>query len=109
MDCGVHQWRTCTVCSFCMMHSKHKVRLRSSRHVDQSRYLNNVSERRQCEPPPPFYGGILSDHMGLGKSLSMIALMALDKNESSMGNTGIGSPALGGSTNTSLVVMPSSC
>ena len=42
------------------------------------RYLNNVTGLRQSEPPPPFSGGILADHMGLGKSLTMIALIASD-------------------------------
>ncbi|KAF2103369.1 hypothetical protein NA57DRAFT_32953 [Rhizodiscina lignyota] len=42
------------------------------------RYINNVSGILRHEAPPPFSGGIVSDHMGLGKSLSMIALMASD-------------------------------
>ncbi|KAF2231648.1 hypothetical protein EV356DRAFT_471443 [Viridothelium virens] len=41
-------------------------------------YLNNVTGLHQSEPPPPFSGGVLADHMGLGKSLTMIALIASD-------------------------------
>jgi SWI/SNF-related matrix-associated actin-dependent regulator of chromatin subfamily A3 len=42
-------------------------------------YFNNITEESQFEPPPEFRGGILADHMGLGKSLSMIALIASDQ------------------------------
>lgn len=33
----------------------------------------------QNEPPPPFHGGIIADPPGLGKSLTMIALAATDR------------------------------
>ena len=32
----------------------------------------------QNEAPPQFYGGIIADPMGLGKTLTMIALVATD-------------------------------
>ena len=38
-------------------------------------YINNITGGKQVEAPPPFGGGIIADHMGLGKSLSMIALI----------------------------------
>lgn len=41
-------------------------------------YINNITEDAQIDPPPQFRGGILADHMGLGKTLSMIALIASD-------------------------------
>ena len=43
------------------------------------RYINQVSGSRQSQCPAKFRGGILADHMGLGKTLSMIALIALEK------------------------------
>ncbi|KAI9791133.1 MAG: hypothetical protein M1816_004364 [Peltula sp. TS41687] len=46
--------------------------------LDHTSYVNNVVGCRQYERPPEFRGGIIADHMGLGKSLSMIALIASD-------------------------------
>ena len=39
-------------------------------------YVNTVTGSRQDSPPPDFRGGLLADQMGLGKSLSMISLIA---------------------------------
>jgi len=41
-------------------------------------YLNNVTGDTQPEVPRSFRGGILADQMGLGKTLSMISLIAQD-------------------------------
>jgi len=41
-------------------------------------FLNRVSGAHQNEEPPPFYGGIIADPMGLGKTLTMISLVATD-------------------------------
>ncbi|RFU28304.1 hypothetical protein B7463_g8046, partial [Scytalidium lignicola] len=41
-------------------------------------FINRISNAHQMEEPPQFYGGIVSDPMGLGKTLSMIALVASD-------------------------------
>lgn len=43
-----------------------------------TRFVNMVSETRESEEPPQFYGGIIADAMGLGKTLTMIALVATD-------------------------------
>ncbi|KAK1253636.1 hypothetical protein MKX07_001713 [Trichoderma sp. CBMAI-0711] len=43
-----------------------------------SHYINRVSDAVQTEPPQQFYGGIIADSMGLGKTLSMISLIASD-------------------------------
>ncbi|KAF4311501.1 SNF2-related protein [Botryosphaeria dothidea] len=43
------------------------------------RFLNCITGDEQCTAPPEFKGGILADEMGLGKTLSMIALVASDK------------------------------
>jgi hypothetical protein len=40
------------------------------------RYINNIKENRYQHAPPQCSGDIIADHMGLGKSLSMIALVA---------------------------------
>lgn len=42
-------------------------------------YYNNVSGGIQHDPPPQFHGGLLADDMGLGKSLSMISLIAANQ------------------------------
>ncbi|KAK1252229.1 hypothetical protein MKX08_003416, partial [Trichoderma sp. CBMAI-0020] len=41
-------------------------------------FINQISASRQEEEPPQFYGGIMADPMGLGKTLTMIALAASD-------------------------------
>jgi SNF2 family DNA or RNA helicase len=41
-------------------------------------FINRISNAYQIEEPPQFYGGIIADPMGLGKTLSMIALIATD-------------------------------
>ncbi|KAM6534447.1 hypothetical protein FALCPG4_004084 [Fusarium falciforme] len=49
------------------------------RDTDQSRtFLNRISNAYQYEEPPQCYGGIIADPMGLGKTLTMIALAATD-------------------------------
>jgi len=42
-------------------------------------FTNTVSDEVVSEPPAQFRGGILADDMGLGKSLTCIALIASDK------------------------------
>ncbi|KAL2128220.1 hypothetical protein VTI74DRAFT_9476 [Chaetomium olivicolor] len=46
-------------------------------------FLNRISGAHQVEEPPPFYGGIIADPMGLGKTLAMIALVATDLDNNS--------------------------
>ncbi|KAK4071004.1 uncharacterized protein Triagg1_6371 [Trichoderma aggressivum f. europaeum] len=41
-------------------------------------FVNRVSNTHQPEEPPQFYGGIIADPMGLGKTLTMISLAATD-------------------------------
>jgi SNF2 family DNA or RNA helicase len=43
---------------------------------DLFRYQNTLSGQSQLEPPPEFKGGCLADCMGLGKTLSMLSLIA---------------------------------
>lgn len=42
------------------------------------RFLNKITGAVEAEEPPPFRGGIVADPMGLGKTLTMIALAATD-------------------------------
>lgn len=42
-------------------------------------FVDNITHSIQNDPPPDFRGGILADQMGLGKSLSILALIAHDK------------------------------
>ncbi|KAF2129963.1 hypothetical protein P153DRAFT_227886 [Dothidotthia symphoricarpi CBS 119687] len=51
----------------------------------QSIYRNNINETWQCYKPIQFRGGILADSMGLGKSCSMIALIAADLEDNMLG------------------------
>ncbi|KAM0247854.1 hypothetical protein ACHAP5_003866 [Fusarium lateritium] len=47
--------------------------------TDQGRFfLNRISNASQTEEPSQCFGGIVADPMGLGKSLTMIALIATD-------------------------------
>jgi len=43
------------------------------------RFLNKISGTSQPNEPKEFYGGIIADPMGLGKTLTMISLVATDK------------------------------
>ncbi|KAH7232564.1 SNF2 family N-terminal domain-containing protein [Fusarium solani] len=55
--------------------------------TDQGRiFLNRISNAYQSEEPPQCYGGIVADPMGLGKTLTMIALAAtdLERNDTEM-------------------------
>ena len=46
--------------------------------LHHSSFVNKISDFHQNEEPPQFYGGIIADRMGLGKTLTMIALAATD-------------------------------
>ncbi|KAF4465808.1 alpha-16-mannosyltransferase subunit [Fusarium albosuccineum] len=50
----------------------------TSRRGEEHYFHNRVSNTYQADEPPQFYGGVIADPMGLGKSLSMIALIACD-------------------------------
>src|SRR5262245_40266685 len=41
-------------------------------------FVNRISGSHQTEEPEAFFGGIIADPMGLGKTLTMIALAATD-------------------------------
>ncbi|KAH9885563.1 SNF2 family N-terminal domain-containing protein [Xylariomycetidae sp. FL2044] len=46
---------------------------------DDIYFVNTISNDYQIERPPEFYGGIIADPMGLGKTLTMISLIAIDR------------------------------
>ena len=58
-------------------------------------YINTITARRQYKPPPSFRGGLLIDAPGLGKSLSIIALIAAGRAKNA--------------SSTTLLVVPKSC
>ncbi|GAW27260.1 putative SWI SNF-related matrix-associated actin-dependent regulator of chromatin subfamily A member 3-like 3 [Rosellinia necatrix] len=47
-------------------------------------FLNTISRLYQPEEPPNFFGGIIADPMGFGKTLTMISLVATDKEAEEM-------------------------
>lgn len=65
--------------------------------------MNRISDSHQKEQPENFQGGIIADPMGLGKTLTMIALAASDLMWASMAPRGNKEFASVGQT---LVVVP---
>ena len=63
-------------------------------------YLNVITGQEQTRPPPEFRGGLLTDAPGLGKTLSIIALIARAKEER------LACPSSGFATSTTLLVVP---
>ncbi|KAI0867563.1 SNF2 family N-terminal domain-containing protein [Hypoxylon argillaceum] len=49
-------------------------------------FLNTVSRFCQNEEPLNFFGGIIADPMGFGKTLTMISLVAMDKEREELSN-----------------------
>ena len=69
----------------------------------QPMYVNRVTGQKQRRTPPEFRGGLLTDAPGLGKTLSVIALIAFNKWEQAQSND---RPPSGSVT---LLVVPKSC
>ena len=66
-------------------------------------YINIITSRRKNQPPPPFHGGLLIDAPGLGKSLSIIALIAAHRrNTNDVGHEK-------GANSTTLLIVPKTC
>lgn len=68
--------------------------------------MNRVSNTAQTDEPPQFYGGIIADPMGLGKTLSMISLIASDALLSRHSESPTGVSAVSSSDQTLVVVPP---
>jgi SNF2 family DNA or RNA helicase len=70
-------------------------------------FVNRISGAYQTEEPAEFYGGIIADPMGLGKTLSMIALIATDLKDYHYGDFAVhGSIDKDLSNKTTLVIVP---
>ncbi|MCJ1426373.1 hypothetical protein MMC29_004276 [Sticta canariensis] len=74
----------------------------------QSRYVNNVTGETQDYPPPSFCGGILADAMGLGKTLTVIALITsgFEDHEGHRELDQSSSANLGAGARTTLLIVP---
>lgn len=67
-------------------------------------YMNTITGLKQCRPPPQFRGGLLIDAPGLGKSLSIIALLLSQGQCQGRSNNGETSQ-----TSATLLVVPKTC
>ena len=75
--------------------------------TSQSRYfINRVADIHQVEPPPQFFGGIIADPMGLGKTLTMIALAASDLDNTNTASNVWDSGQEKISVQTTLIIVP---
>jgi hypothetical protein len=68
-----------------------------------------MTDEAQPTPGPMWRGGLLADEMGLGKTLSMIALIASDKDCTLSNDSLTGHPTSGSSIPSTLIVVPLSC
>lgn len=80
-----------------------------SHHADWESYMNKVSNECQSEEPPQFYGGIIADPMGLGKTLSMIALIACDLQIDLNNKSSLSRADSVESSGRTLIIVPPSC
>lgn len=71
--------------------------------LGQSTYLNTITGQKQSRAPPQFRGGLLIDAPGLGKSLSIIALLLYNDNGPKQDNNGEAS------LSTTLLIVPKTC
>jgi SNF2 family DNA or RNA helicase len=74
------------------------------------RFINRISNAYQMEEPPQFHGGIIADPMGLGKTLTMISLIATDLDRDRYADSVMNQTA-GDSVHhqTTLVIVPAPC
>ncbi|KAI0876954.1 SNF2 family N-terminal domain-containing protein [Hypoxylon argillaceum] len=66
-------------------------------------FINLISSSHQSKEPPQFLGGIIADPMGLGKTLTMIALVATDLQRVEFTNNEIAEDE---ASSTTLIVVP---
>lgn len=72
-------------------------------------FVNVITNEVRSEPDHVWRGGLLADEMGLGKTLSMIALIASDKDTVPKGSLGARRASRSQATNSTPVVVPLSC
>lgn len=65
-----------------------------------------ITESVQDDEPPQFCGGIIADPMGLGKTLTMIALVSTDAEKR---NEELGLPKTSNYVGATLIVVPPPC
>lgn len=68
-----------------------------------------MTDEAQFAPGPMWRGGLVADKMGLGKTLSMIALVAADQDSTLNDKSFTGHPIYGASISSTLIVVPLSC
>jgi len=76
--------------------------------TDGNSYTNTITGKRQTYPPPNFSGGLLGDQMGLGKTLSIIALIVSNTAKLSRKRPRV-SQNVTQEVKTTLIVAPMSC
>ncbi|KAI0871044.1 hypothetical protein GGS24DRAFT_510180 [Hypoxylon argillaceum] len=73
-------------------------------------FINRVADVYQDEEPAEFRGGIIADTMGLGKTLTMIALVATDLDASAEHRTQVGGQhQVIPRVDTTLIIIPPPC
>ena len=76
---------------------------------NNSSFINRVTDTVHTEEPTQFYGGIIADPMGLGKTLSMIALIASDIHLDYKDLSSLPGANIKKSSGQTLVIVPPSC
>ncbi|KAF2833695.1 hypothetical protein CC86DRAFT_461991 [Ophiobolus disseminans] len=72
----------------------------------KTHYVNVITGEMRSQPGPMWRGGLLADEMGVGKTLSMIALIASDKDANATGTWPIRQDVQASSLNSTLVIVP---
>lgn len=73
----------------------------------RTRFVNKVSGAVSFDEPQAFRGGIIADPMGLGKTLTMIALVATDLERAQHGvNSPGGIPVKNSHNSATLIIVP---
>ena len=74
-----------------------------------SSFIKRVSDTYQTDEPLQFYGGIVADPMGLGKTLSMISLIASDIDLDHTDPSSLSGADTEESSGRTLVIVPPPC
>lgn len=74
--------------------------------ADITSFVNMISGNHQSDQPPDFFGGIIADPMGFGKTLAMISLVSTDQDFETTPAVGRMSQVPPMISNLTLVVVP---